>query len=239
MMDANNNVWNGKFTQRLAAEGLEMREAVHTVEPKMGPNTHVEGSEPIDGIWYTKDLEMRTASYLPFDPQLGDHRPVAVEFTQRSVLGAKLPRIAPHQARRLTSKVERIRDKYIKDLEEKFKKHDILGKLQAIADMVNSPLAYDAEEALEKLDRQMTALMLKAEKNCRKLYAGHYDFSPAIKLWLDKCHSYRALIRLRMKMDKLGTNDPKKVRNGNPSNIYRAAWRCGIQDLSQIGLKEL
>ena len=68
---------------------------------------------------------MRTASYLTFDPQLGDHRPVAAEFTQTSVLGAKLPRIAPHQARRLTSKVKRIRDKYIKDLEEKFKKNNI------------------------------------------------------------------------------------------------------------------
>ena len=40
-------------------------------------------------------------------------------------------------------------------------------------------------------------------------------------------------------MDKLCTSDPKKVRNGNPSNIYRAAWRCRIQDPSQIGLKEL
>ena len=116
MMDANNNVWNGKFTKKLAAEGLEMREAIHTAKPKMGPNTHINGSEPIDGIWYTKDLEMKKASYLPFDPQLGDHRPAAADFTQTSVLGAKLPCIAPHQARHLTSKVKRIRYKYIKDL---------------------------------------------------------------------------------------------------------------------------
>ena len=108
MMDANNNVFNGKYTKRLAAEGLEMREAVHTVVPRMGPNTHAEGSKPIDGIWYTNDLELEKASYLPFDPQLGDHRPVAADFTQRSVLGAKLPQIAPHEARRLNSKVKKI-----------------------------------------------------------------------------------------------------------------------------------
>lgn len=34
MMDANNNVQNGKFIKRLAAEGLEMREAVHTAVRK-------------------------------------------------------------------------------------------------------------------------------------------------------------------------------------------------------------
>ena len=44
------------------------------------------------------------------------------QFTQESVLGAKIPRIVPPKARRLTSKVQRIRKKYIEDLEEMFKK---------------------------------------------------------------------------------------------------------------------
>lgn len=63
MMDANNNVLNGKYTKRLPAEGLEMKEAVHTAVPKMGPNTHSEGSGPINRIWYTNDLEMENVKY--------------------------------------------------------------------------------------------------------------------------------------------------------------------------------
>lgn len=68
------------------------------------------------------------------------------------------PSPAPHV------KIKRIRNKYIKDLEEKFKKNNILEKLQAITNMVKSSLAREAGRALEKLDRQMTELMLNAKK---------------------------------------------------------------------------
>ena len=90
MMDANNNVFNGRLT-KLLKDKLEMCEAVHRQVPGQGPNTHVDGSVPIDGIWYTLDLTLEKASYLPFDLQLGDHRPVMAEFTEESVLGARLP----------------------------------------------------------------------------------------------------------------------------------------------------
>ena len=82
-------------------------------------------------------------------------------------------------------------------------------------------------------------MMLQAEKDCRKLYANHYDFSPNVKLWLDKCHSYQALIKLQNKFEKISYRDPKKLEDGNPANIYRAARRCGIQCPQTIGLKEL
>ena len=72
-----------------------MKEAVHASVPGRGPDTHQEGSKPIDGIWFTPDLTLEKASYLAYDPQLGNHRPVIAQFTQVSVLGAKMPRIVP------------------------------------------------------------------------------------------------------------------------------------------------
>ena len=126
-MDANNNVFNGRLT-KLLKDKLEMCEAVHKQVPGQGPNTHIDGSVPIDGIWYTPDLTLERASYLPFDPQLGDHRPVMAEFTQESVLGARLPRVVPHKARRLTSKVKRICQKYVDNLEGMFRKYKIQVK---------------------------------------------------------------------------------------------------------------
>ena len=80
--------------------------------------------------------------------------------------------------------------------------------------------------------------MLKAEKGCQKLYANHYEFSPPVKLWLDRCHSYRALIRLNMEMRDKKTRNPKKLSK-NVSNIYRAARRCGIKDALSLNPKEL
>ena len=92
---------------------------------------------------------------------------------------------------------------------------------------------------MEKIDREMEAQMLQAEKKCRKFYANHYEFSPTVKKWLDRCHSYRALIRLQLKMEECGTSNVRLLGEGNPANIYRAAWRCGIDDPKSLEKEEL
>ena len=84
----------------------------------------------------------------------------------------------------------------------------------------------------------MTNLMLSAEKNCRKMYSNHYQYSPPVKAWLDRCHSYRALIQMKVKMKKKGTINPKKI-NMNVSNILRAAERCGINNGWVLSLDDL
>ena len=56
-----------------------------------GPKTHFRGKESINGIWFTPDLDLRGAAYLPFDADMGDHRPVMADFTQASLLGINIP----------------------------------------------------------------------------------------------------------------------------------------------------
>jgi len=124
--------------------------------------------------------------------------------------------------------VDRICGKYIKDPEALIKRSRILERLKDITKKSLNELSREAEEALEKIDQQLTNLMLKAEKGCRKLYANHYEFNPPVKLWLDRCHSYRALIRLNMEMRDKKTRNPKKLSK-NVSNIYCAARSCGIE----------
>ena len=71
---------------------------------------------------------------------------------------------------------------------------------------------------MEELDRLMVELMRLLERKCRNICAIHYEFSPVIKEWLDRCHAFRQLLRL-----KLG----KTV--GNSANIKRFACRCGLE----------
>ena len=91
----------------------------------------------------------------------------------------------------------------------------------------NYPVSEEAAKALEGMDQLMEDLMLAAEKKCRKLNAGHYEFIPQVKEWLDRCHAFRALLRL-----KLG----KKVRN--KGNVKRFALHCGIPNPMQYSEKE-
>ena len=109
--------------------------------PGQGPKTHFRGKQSIDGIWYTPDLELKGASYLSFDADMGDHRPVMADFTEASLLGVNLPNIVPPDARRLNCKIERIRSKYIKDLEEKFERHNILERLKKLSKDATFPVS--------------------------------------------------------------------------------------------------
>ena len=151
MMDANDNVLNGHIAKALAKDGIELKEAVHAQTPGYGPKTHFRGSQSIDGIWYTPDLELMGASYLPFDADMGDHRPVMADFTEQSLLGVNLPNIVPPDGRRLNCKIERIRTRYIEDLEAKFERHNILERLKKISKEASFPISAEAAEAWKRL----------------------------------------------------------------------------------------
>ena len=71
---------------------------------------------------------------------------------------------------------------------------------------------------MEELDRLMVELMRLSEQKCRNICAAHYEFSLVIKEWLDRCHAFRQLLRL-----KLG----KTV--GKSANIKRFARRCRLE----------
>ncbi len=122
MMDVNKNVVEGVICKRLAEEGIDMREAVHQQVPVRGPKTHFRGKESINGIWVSSDLEVTGANYLPFNLDIWDHRPVMVNITMESILGAKIAKIAPVKAHQLNSKIKKIRDYSIENLKRSFKK---------------------------------------------------------------------------------------------------------------------
>ena len=128
---------------------------------------------------------MITASYLPFNGDIGDHRPIIADVTIQSILGTNLPKIILLAARRLNSKVECIRIPYIEKLDALFKEHNIYDRLQALAKKAAHPASEDSCTALEVFDNQMEEFMLSSEKECQKICVGHYEFSPAVNSYLD------------------------------------------------------
>ena len=181
IIDANKNVLHGPMCKQLSNEDINMREAVHSKTPGAGPKTWFRGSEAIDGIWVLSDIEVIRASYFPFDGSLGDHRPAVADLTMGSVLGKHMKNIVPVQARRLNTKNQRAREAYIEKLQLLYQEHGTWDKLVQAEKSSNYPVSKEAAKALENMDRLMEGLMLAAEKKCRKLNAGHYEFSPEVK----------------------------------------------------------
>ena len=112
IVDTNEHVMDGVMCTQLTDDDLQMREVVHSETKGPGPKTWFRGSESIDEIWVSSEIDVIGASYLPFDGSQGDHRLVMVELTMGSVLGKHLRNIVPVQACRLNSKVTRIREAY-------------------------------------------------------------------------------------------------------------------------------
>ena len=158
------------------------------------PNTHFRGQDPINSIWISHEIEVISATYLPYDPKLSNLRPTEANITMGSLLGKHRPRIKPPQTRRLNSKIEikikRIHHSYIDRLEKHFKKYHILVQLEVLEKDAGFPASEEGTRALEGLDKQVTLFMLNAKRKCRKIYVGEYEVSPQVKTRIDR---YRAL----------------------------------------------
>ena len=86
MMDANEHVLDGALSKLLAQEGIQLQEQSHRFWGNELPNTYVDGSDPIDGVWCTPDIEITDMKILPFSESPGDHRTFIFDASTRSIL---------------------------------------------------------------------------------------------------------------------------------------------------------
>ena len=111
MMDANENVNNEAMCKQFEKNGLNIREVIYSQTNVRGPKTDFKGIADINGIWMIEELDVRIAAYLSFDPELGDHQPMVVNKSKKSLLGVNGPKVNLITSRRLNFKVKQIRQK--------------------------------------------------------------------------------------------------------------------------------
>ena len=68
IVDSNEDVTDGVICRQLRSADIGMREAVHAAMGGKGPNTYFRGSEPINEMWTTTEIEVTSAAYLPYGP---------------------------------------------------------------------------------------------------------------------------------------------------------------------------
>ena len=102
MVDCNEDVRQGKLTQRLEEIGLRSPIRQKFGESNM-PATYHAGIKPIDDIFISKDLTFRDTGYLPFGDGPGDHRGIYVDIDRASMIGKSIYKIHRQQGRKLKS----------------------------------------------------------------------------------------------------------------------------------------
>ena len=87
--DGHKDVIDGVVCRQLRNADMGMRGPVHGVVAGRSPNTYFKGSEPIDGIWTTTEIEVTSAAYLPYGPELGDYRPAIANILIQTLVGER------------------------------------------------------------------------------------------------------------------------------------------------------
>ena len=96
--------WNTDVTKDNFLEDFEKRELVPDMSSIHGenlPETHNNGSHPIDDIFVSQTLEIHAAGYLEHGATLSDHRPIWVDITKQSMIGTKSKLSPTFAARKL------------------------------------------------------------------------------------------------------------------------------------------
>jgi hypothetical protein len=162
-LDANENIYRAELGQQLTdLHGLGMREVVGDFTGKRLGATFFRGSEPIDAIWATSDLEVAHACVMPVGYGVGNHRLFVVDFATASMIGTCPPKIVRPALRRLNTKISGCALWYNRALQRNILRHQLLER------MINVANSHDGKEIisakLNQLDREGEQYMQHQEE---------------------------------------------------------------------------
>ena len=179
MMDGNENMINGHIQRMFSGKELMMRDVLNERTGKNSPATFIRGSRQIDAVWATPDIEVTSASLLPFHFGIGDHRAIMIDITNSSLFGSSSKTICRPHSRRLQCNRYDIMDKYNCLLENYCIHHRLQSKLYSLQHGSYTDKNH-LQKKLDSIDRVLGEGMLHCERQCRKYRVGEVPFSPTL-----------------------------------------------------------
>jgi hypothetical protein len=145
-------------------------EATHTRWHKEAPHTFIDGSEPIDGIYHTHDLEITAITQLSFHESIGDHHTILVDITTRLVIWQQEYRVVQPTARRYATRNKSSMNAYFKDMRVQFANHKLVQWQNSIVEVLQTgPATPQIFYAMEPLDMQKKEIQHGCKSRCRKI----------------------------------------------------------------------
>ena len=80
-IDANKDIRTGLMARSLTSANIGLQEILHKFWGNNTPNTYIDGSLPIDGIFASPELEISNVLSLSFHESVGDHRTMIIELS--------------------------------------------------------------------------------------------------------------------------------------------------------------
>ena len=232
-LDENEHILKSALHEALTGSDLGFQEVSNKYWPRgKEPNTFIDGQLPIDSVYTTDDVETVNFLQLPFHLSVGDHKTTIIDHTTRSLIGEHKNKLVKPTTRRVTTKQPASIHSYNDIVEDHFKRHRIIERLQAIENLVKlcgePPKDSWLRSRIIVIHKQMDEIRTHAENNCRKILKPELEFSPPIQYWYDRIHAYRKLISIKR----------DKYRYADVSRAVRSAKRKGITDPKSLSVEQ-
>jgi len=184
-IDANEHVVRGPLARRLQADDISLREIGNTFWPDKSaePHTHADGSQPIDGIFSTPDIDITNFLALSFHESVGDHRTMIVEITTSSAIGKYQGNIVRPSSRRLTMRQPRAVEAYNTEMERQLQIHNVEKRIDILREKIaqsEQPIPSHLADECSKIHAQIAQLRIRSERGCRKILKPALEYSPPI-----------------------------------------------------------
>jgi hypothetical protein len=192
MGDFNDNVTENPIAQFF--DSLNLIELIHLKHGKHAPNTYVNGSKPIDGIFGSRELAPIKSGYSAITwGATTDHRLLWVDIDESQALNLKpIPYWTP-KARRLKLEDPRIVTKFLTYR----RTHAICNKLLERTITLQNLLStehYDrsvANQEAQTIDTIRSMGIMAADHQCRKLPMGQISWTPQLTAILYHIRYYK------------------------------------------------
>ena len=222
--------WNQDVRKDAFLQQFEERNLVPAILSKHGaenaPETYNGGSDPIDEIFVSSTLQVTAAGYLEHGASSGDHRPLWIDLDKEMALGTVYPNLPTHKARRLKTSDPRTVKRYLKRLDEYYKKHQVYTKSHLLYSSFSTPMTPENIRLYEELEDLRVKGMVYAEKKCRKLKMGECKWSPKLK------HARKKVKYIASSISKL------KGKRINSKFLYRQSAQLGFST-ENVSLEDL
>ena len=165
---------------------VDMKEAILRRHGPTAPGTHIDGSNPIDGIFTTRALNILQGGYTSFDNRVQgqrvDHCCLWIDVHIEDIFGCRNPPIHKFQGWRVKTADPRIVNKFNATYKEHILKHKISQKIFELEREVSYPITDQHRLQLKKLATLRLQGIQHADKSCRRLFTGNVEYTPELRL---------------------------------------------------------
>ena len=175
MMDCNEDVRSPRITQFLEDTGLQ-EPILDKYGRERAPHTYIDGSDPIDGIFTSHEIEIVEGGYTSFEDGVQglrpDHRCLWIDIREVDVFGQTMPGRMKFQGRRVKSKDPRTRAKFNKEYKKFIVQHKLAKNIYEMENAISYPASPAQIQECNKIAALRQKGIMYADRRCRKLRFG-------------------------------------------------------------------